>query len=90
MTLTITLAPDTEAYLRDKAARQGQDAETVAQATLAETLAWEAQEFEETVAGIQRGLDAAAEGRERPFEDYVADVKRRRQARDQGMNERAA
>lgn len=90
MTLTINLAPETAAYLREKAARQGQDAETVAQVTLAETLAWEAHDFEETVAGIQRGLDAAAEGRERPFEDYVADVQRRRQERAQGMNERAA
>lgn len=38
MTITLDLAPDTEAYLREKAAREGQAAEVVAQALLAQAL----------------------------------------------------
>ncbi len=38
MTITLDLAPDTEAYLQEKAAREGQAAEVVAQALLAQAL----------------------------------------------------
>ena len=31
--------------------------------------------------GIRRGLEAAAQGRERPIAEYVADVQKRRAAR---------
>ncbi len=88
--MSITLAPEIEARLREKAEREGKDVNAVADAIIAATLEWEAREFAETVAGIERGLQAAAEGRERPFEDYVADVRRRRHERDQGVTDRAA
>ncbi|MDQ2687599.1 MAG: hypothetical protein M3Y28_07005 [Armatimonadota bacterium] len=78
MTITIELAPQVETYLREKAARQGQDLEAVAGTTLAEAMTWEEQEFEETVAGIQRGLDAAAAGREKPWEQYVTEQRAKR------------
>ena len=32
-------------------------------------------------AGIRRGLEAAAQGQERPFAEYAADVQKRRAAR---------
>ena len=73
--MTVTLTPQTEMRLREKAEREGQDVNAVADAIIAATLEREGREFEETVAGIQRGLQAAAEGRERPFDEYVADVK---------------
>jgi len=38
MTITLDLAPDVEAYLRDRAARKGQEAEAVAQALLTEAM----------------------------------------------------
>ncbi len=38
MTITLDLAPDVEAYLRNRAARKGQEAEAVAQALLAEAM----------------------------------------------------
>ena len=39
MTITLELAPDVEAYLRNQAARKGQEAEAVAQALLVEAMA---------------------------------------------------
>lgn len=44
----------------------------------------EAQEFEDTVAGIQRGLDAAAEGGEKPLGQYIAEQRAKRAQRDSG------
>ena len=41
MTITLDLAPDVKAYLRDRAARRGQEAEAVAQALLAEAMMWD-------------------------------------------------
>ena len=73
--LTATLTPRTGQHLREKAEREGQDVNAVADAVIWATLEREAREFEETVAGIQRGLQSAAEGLERPFDEYVADVK---------------
>lgn len=77
MTITINLAPEVEAQLRDAAAQEGQDAEAVAATLLAETLAWKAQERAEAIAGIQRGLDAAAAGRVRPLGEFIAEERAR-------------
>ncbi|MGI4790626.1 MAG: hypothetical protein ACRYFS_17465 [Janthinobacterium lividum] len=38
MTITLDLAPDVEAYLRERAARKGQEAEAIVQALLAEAM----------------------------------------------------
>ncbi len=38
MTMTLNLAPEMEAYLREKAARHGQQTEAVAQALIAEAM----------------------------------------------------
>ena len=54
--MTVTLTPQTEMGLREKAEREGQDVNAVADAIIAATLEWDAHEFAETVAGIQRGL----------------------------------
>jgi predicted transcriptional regulator len=72
-TMTIMLTPETEARLREKAEREGQDIHAVADALIAAALEWEAQERAEALAGIQRGDHAAAEGRERPLAAFVAE-----------------
>ncbi len=43
MTMTLDIAPEMEAYLREKAARQGQAAEVVAQALLMQAIQTDAQ-----------------------------------------------
>jgi hypothetical protein len=71
--MTITLTPETEARLREKAARDGQDINAVADALIASALEWEAQDRAEAIEGIRRGDQAAAEGRERPLAAFLAE-----------------
>ncbi|MCX7593308.1 MAG: hypothetical protein N2235_06030 [Fischerella sp.] len=67
MTIVISLTPEVEARLREKAARQGQDVSLVAAELLASVLEWEAQDSQEAIEGIQRGLDDFEAGRFRSF-----------------------
>lgn len=77
MTITLDLAPEVEAWLREKAARDGREKEVVAQAVLAQALEWEAQERAEAAEGIQRGLDDFAAGRYSPASQVFADIRAR-------------
>lgn len=49
MTMTLNLAPELEAYLREKAAREGQAAEAVAQALLMQAIQNDAQSRQEVL-----------------------------------------
>lgn len=80
--MTITLAPQTEAKLKEMATREGRDENTLADALLAEVLEAANRDHSETLEGIERGRQAYAEGQSRPFSEYVSDVLRRRQDRD--------
>ncbi len=71
--MTITLTPTTEARLREKAQREGGDINAVAEALITAALEWEAQERAEAIAGVQRGEQATAEGRERPLVTFLAE-----------------
>jgi len=80
--MTITLSPETEARLRRKAERDKQDVNALASTLLDEVLADDPDDLaEEEVAqiraGIRRGLEAAAQGRERSVDEYAAEVERR-------------
>ena len=74
MTITLDLEPGVEAYLREKAVREGQATEAVAQALLAWAMAWEAQDRAEALEGVRRGLEASEAGRVRPASDVFADM----------------
>lgn len=76
--MTLELTPGTEALLREEATRRGCDVNAVGDTLLARALADTAREFEETMAGIERGWRAGEEGRERPLAEYVEDVRRGR------------
>jgi len=73
MTIVVTLSPELEARLRAKATQRGEDLEHVASALLGDILDWEAQDSEEAIVGIQRGLDDFEAGRFRPFAEFVAE-----------------
>lgn len=75
MMTTILIAPETEAKLKEKALREGQDMNTVADALLAAALEWEAQERAEAIAGIQRGLEASDAGRARSAAQVFAEMR---------------
>jgi predicted transcriptional regulator len=71
MTIVISLSPEVEARLREKAARQGQDVSLVAAELLTSVLEWEAQDSEEAIEGIQRGWDDFEVGRFRSFHKFA-------------------
>ncbi|MBE9005947.1 hypothetical protein IQ259_13035 [Fortiea sp. LEGE XX443] len=77
MSIVITLTPELEALLRDKAARQGQDISLVASDLLTSVLEWEAQESQEAVKGIQQGLDDFDAGRFRSFHEFAEEQRRK-------------
>ncbi|MBW4677319.1 MAG: hypothetical protein KME52_25960 [Desmonostoc geniculatum HA4340-LM1] len=77
MTIIVTLTPELEARLRDKAARQGQDVSLVASELLANVLEWETQYSEEAIKGIQQGLDDFEAGRFRSFHEFAGEQHRK-------------
>jgi hypothetical protein len=80
--MTISITPATEALLHQEAAQTGQEPDALADALLADALARAAQEREETIEGIKRGLQAGEEGRERPVSEYIAEVQRKKEQRE--------
>jgi predicted transcriptional regulator len=73
MPIVVTLRPELEASLRDKAARQGQNVDLVASELLASILEWEEQDAAEAIKGIQQGLDDFEAGKFRSFQDFFQD-----------------
>ncbi|MGP1382192.1 MAG: hypothetical protein ACTS2F_01465 [Thainema sp.] len=71
MAIVITLSPELEALLLDKAAQRGEDVNSVASELLASALEWETQDSAEAVKGIQQGLDAFEAGRFRSFDEFA-------------------
>jgi hypothetical protein len=68
MTIVVTLSPELEEQLREKAIRQGQDINLVAAELLANILNEEAQDSAEAIKGIQQGLDDFSIGKFRSFD----------------------
>lgn len=71
MAIVISLSPELEALLRDRAAQQGQDVSFVVSELLASVLEWEGQDSEEAIKGIQQGLNDFEVGRFRFFQDFA-------------------
>jgi plasmid stability protein len=71
MTIVVTLNPELEALLRDRAIEQGRDVELVASELLASALDWENRESTAAIASIQQGLDDFEAGRFRSFDDFA-------------------
>ena len=71
--MTITLAPETEARLLEKAKRTGTDVNVLASKMLETSMLEGEDEFLACVKGIQRGLDDFAAGRSRPFSEFAAE-----------------
>lgn len=71
--MTITLKPSTEAMLREKAQQSGQDLDTLADTLLADSLAAQAREDEETAVAVSKAMAAAEAGQEKPMAQYLAE-----------------
>ncbi|MBW4614717.1 MAG: hypothetical protein KME21_15850 [Desmonostoc vinosum HA7617-LM4] len=77
MSIVVTLSPELEALLRDRAARQGQDVSFVASELLASILQAKEQDLEEAIEGIQQGLDDFQAGKFRSFEDFTEEQRQK-------------
>ncbi|WP_071189861.1 hypothetical protein [Trichormus sp. NMC-1] len=77
MAIVVSLSPELEARLREKAAQQGQDISFVAAELLENILDWELQDSEAAIKGIQQGLEDFEAGRFRSLDDF-ADEQRRK------------
>ncbi|MGF2034481.1 MAG: hypothetical protein RMZ43_004005 [Nostoc sp. CmiVER01] len=77
MAIVVSLSPELEARLREKATQQGQDVSFVAAQLLEAVLEWEVQDSEAAIKGIQQGLEDFEVGRFRSFDDF-ADEQRRK------------
>lgn len=75
MTITLDLTPDVEAYLREKAVREGRGTESIAQALLAQAMRWEAQERAEVIKGLHQGLEDSTAGRVTPLAAWDAKMR---------------
>ena len=70
--MTLTLTPKTEARLRAWAEYEGENADILAEALLADALA---RVQAEEVAAIQVGLEACDAGRVRPYSEFAAEMR---------------
>ena len=77
MSIVISLSPEVEDLLREKAAQQGQDVSLVAAELLTCILKWQLQDTEEAIERIQRGLDDFAAGRSRLFKEFAEEQRRK-------------
>ena len=73
--MPITLNPQTEERLREKAEREGKDMNAVADSLIIAMLEWEAQERAEALEGLRRGIEASDAGRVRPFADFADEMR---------------
>ena len=73
--MTITLKPDLEARIREKAERENTDLDSAATDLLIWALEMEAKERAEMIGSIQRGLEASDAGRVRPADQVFADMR---------------
>ncbi len=72
MSIMISLSPEMEARLREKAIEEQQDINVVATDLLARILGWELEDSTAAIAGIQQGLDDFEAGKSRSFDDFAA------------------
>lgn len=71
------LKPELKAQLDEYAERHGQDPVAALDDALGAYLEWERQDFQEALAGIQRGSDDVLAGRSRPAADFIAELRRK-------------
>ena len=77
MTIFVTLSPELELLLYKRATQSGQDVSFVASELLANALAWEEQDSQEAVSGIQQGLQDFETGKSRSFDEFAEEQRRK-------------
>jgi predicted transcriptional regulator len=75
--VTIALSPETADRLRRKAERDHSSIDAAAESLLAAALEAEERDRAEAIAGVRRGDEAVAEGRERLLSEFLAASRRK-------------
>jgi predicted transcriptional regulator len=71
MSIVVTLSPELEIILYNRAAQSGQDISSITSELLTSVLEWESQDSIEAIKGIQKGLDDFEAGKFRSFQDFA-------------------
>ncbi len=74
--MTITLAPDAETALRKTLQRTGQEPDAVVSHLVLATLTQMEEQRADDAAAIYAAMDDVRAGRERPYEEYMAEMRR--------------
>jgi hypothetical protein len=77
MKIFVTLSPELELLLYERATQCGQDVSFVASELLVNALTWEEQDSQEAVRGIQRGLQDFETGKSRSFDNFAEEQRRK-------------
>ncbi len=72
---TVTLKPERKAQLEEFARQNGKDPAEALDEALAAYFDSEQRDFEEAVAGIQRGLEDVPAGRHRPAQEFLEELR---------------
>ena len=75
--MTLTLSPELERKVLEKAALREVDPNTIVEDLIREVFELEETDAADMDAGIERGFAAFEAGRYRPFSEFVADQKRK-------------
>jgi predicted transcriptional regulator len=71
MSIVVTLSPELETMLRDRAAERGQDVSLITSELLTSVLESESQDSIEAIQGIQQGLNDFEAGKFRSFQEFA-------------------
>jgi predicted transcriptional regulator len=71
----IPISADRKAQIEAYAQRHGQDPAEALDGLLAESLAWEDEDFEDTLASLREGFEHIKAGRTRPVEEVLEELR---------------
>lgn len=71
----VLLTPERKAQLDEYAQRRGESSAQVLDEVLADALAWEQQEYEETIAAVTQAYQSVKAGRTRPAGEYLEELR---------------
>jgi predicted transcriptional regulator len=73
----VPVTPERKAQLDDYAQRHGKDTAAALDDVLADALAWEREDYRESVEGIRRGYEDVKAGRTRPAAEFISGMCRK-------------
>ena len=73
--MSISLKPERQAELEEFARQRGKSPSETLDEAVGAYLEWERQDFEEAVQGIQQGYEDVKDGRTRPADEFLSELR---------------